>query len=217
MSRYELHVISNGKLAWKDLAAVAARIHPYVTAIHIREKTKPMDEIFIGIQDLLEKGVPARSLYINGFPWMADAAGLGGLHLPESSPQLLMIRESSQSVQRTGVSVHSMEEAVKRESEGADYVLYGHIFATKSKLGVPPRGLEQLRKVAGQVAIPVIAIGGITPEKVRPVLEAGAAGIAVMSGIWEAADPVETVKAYIRELQSVQPEEIRGERYEAYE
>lgn len=214
MSGNELHVISNGKLAWKDLAAIAAQIYPYVTAIHIREKTKPMDEIFIGIQYLLEQGVPAQSLCINGFPWMAAAAGLGGLHLPENSPPLSLIRESYQGVPRTGVSVHSAEEAVKREREGADYVLFGHIFATNSKAGLPPRGLEQLRRVADQVTIPVIAIGGMTPEKVRPVLEAGASGIAVMSGIWEAADPVQTVKAYIRELQL---EETRGERYEAYE
>lgn len=216
MSECELHVISSGKLAWKDMAAIAVQIHPYVTAIHIREKTKPMDEVFIGVQYLLEKGVPAQTLYVNGYPWMAAAAGLGGLHLPENSPPLLAIREScqSQSVQRTGVSVHSVEEALKREREGADYVLYGHIFATNSKLGVGPRGLEQLRNVAEQVTIPVIAIGGMTPARVKSVLAAGASGIAVMSGIWEAADPVETVKAYIRELQL---EETRGERYEAYE
>ncbi|MBP1966257.1 thiamine phosphate synthase [Paenibacillus aceris] len=214
MSGKELHVISNGKLAWKDLAEIANRIYPYVTAIHIREKTKPMDEIFLGVQYLLEQGVPAQSLCINGFPWMAAASGLGGLHLPESSPVLSIIRESYQGVHRTGVSVHSVEEAVKREREGADYVLFGHIFATNSKAGAPPRGLAQLRRVADQVTIPVIAIGGMTPEKVRSVLEAGASGIAVMSGIWEAADPVETVKAYIRELQL---EETRGVRYEAYE
>lgn len=214
MSDCELHVISSGKLGWKDMAAIAAQIHPYVTAIHIREKTRPMDEVYMGVQYLLEKGVPAQILCINGYPWMAAAAGLGGLHLPESSPQLLGIRESYHSVQRTGVSVHSVEEAVKREREGADYVLYGHIFATNSKLGVEPRGLEQLRKVAEQVTIPVIAIGGMTPARVKPVLAAGASGIAVMSGIWEAADPVEMVKAYIRELQL---EETRGERYEAYE
>lgn len=214
MSDCELHVISSGKLAWKDMAAIAAQIHPYVTAIHIREKTKPMDEVFMGVQYLVERGVPAQTLCINGYPWMAAAAGLGGLHLPESSPELPAIRESCQSVHRTGVSVHSVEEAVKREREGADYVLYGHVFATNSKFGVQPRGLEQLRMVAEQVTIPVIAIGGITPARVSSVLAAGASGIAVMSGIWEAADPVETVKAYIRELQL---EETRGERYEAYE
>ncbi|MCY9657654.1 DUF561 domain-containing protein [Paenibacillus chondroitinus] len=215
MSERELHVISNGKLAWKEMAAIAARIHPDVTAIHIREKNKPMDEVFMGVQYLLEQGVPAQALCINGYPWIATAAGLGGLHLPESSSQLLEIRNSYQSACRIGVSVHSTEEAVKREREGADYVLYGHIFATGSKLGVEPRGLEQLGNVARQVTIPVIAIGGITPARVRPVLAAGASGIAVMSGIWEADDPLEAVKAYIRELQ--QQEETRGERLEAYE
>jgi thiazole tautomerase (transcriptional regulator TenI) len=204
MSVYELHVISNDKLAWTELAAIAVKIHPYVTAIHIREKKKSMDEIFIGLQFLLETGIPAKSLYINGYPWIASSAILGGLQLPGSTPLLPTIREIYQSLQRAGVSVHSTEEAMQREQEGADYLMFGHIFATKSKLGAPPRGLEQLRNVAAQVAIPVIAIGGITPERVSPVLEAGASGIAVMSGIWEAADPVEAVKAYTYELQRME-------------
>lgn len=204
MSVYELHVISNGKLAWTELAAIAAKIHPYVTAIHIREKKKPMDEIFIGLQFLLETGIPAKSLYINGYPWIASSAMLGGLQLPGSTSLLPPIKEIYQCVQRTGVSIHNAEEAIQREQEGADYLMFGHIFATKSKLGAPPRGLEQLRNVAAQVAIPIIAIGGITPERVKPVLEAGASGIAVMSGIWEAADPLEAVKAYTYELQRME-------------
>lgn len=212
MFKHELHVISNGRLGWSELAAIAAEIHPYVTAIHIREKTRPMDEIFIGVQYLLEKGVPAQRLCINGFPWMASAAGLGTLHLPEASPPLPTIRASyGGGLKRAGVSVHSAVEAVKREHEGADYVLFGHVFATNSKMGLLPRGLEQLRELTAQVSIPVIAIGGMTLERVGAVLAAGASGIAVMSGIWEAADPVAAVKAYQQEMHQV---ETRGEKNE---
>jgi len=104
-------------------------------------------------------------------------------------------------VQRTGVSIHSAEEAKQREREGADYVMFGHIFATNSKVGIPSRGLDSLRDVAAQVSIPIIAIGGMRPERVSSVLEAGASGIAVMSGIWEAEDPLKAVKAYANELE----------------
>lgn len=201
MSGYELHVISNGKLSWTDLAAIAAQIHPHVTAIHIREKTKSLDEIFLGVQFMLETGIPAKSLYINGYPSIVTAAGLGGLQLQGSTPPLSTLREYRQGVQRTGVSIHSAEEAKQRELEGADYVMFGHIFATNSKVGVPPRGLEPLRDVAAQVSIPIIAIGGMRPERVSSVLEAGASGIAVMSGIWEAEDPLAAVKAYANELE----------------
>lgn len=204
MSAYELHVISSGKQSWSELAAVSAKIHPYVTAIHIREKAKPMDEIFIGLQFLLEKGIPAKSLYINGYPWIASAAKVGGLQLQGSSPPLPTIGDICQGLMRTGVSIHSAEEGIRREQEGADYVMFGHIFATKSKMGAPPRGLEQLRNVAAQIEIPIIAIGGMTPQRVRPVLEAGASGIAVMSGIWDADDPLKAVQAYTCELQQVE-------------
>ncbi|MEC0230488.1 DUF561 domain-containing protein [Paenibacillus alba] len=204
MPKYELHVISNGKLGWTELAAVAAKIHPYVTAIHIREKTKSMDENYIGLQFLLDKGIPASRLYVNGHPWMAAAEKLGGLQLPGHTIPLPNMRSLCDGIHRIGISVHSAEEAVRREQEGADYVLFGHIYETKSKLGVMPRGLEELRLVADEVTLPIIAIGGITPERVSSVLEAGASGIAVMSGIWEAVDPVEAVRAYLNELKQTE-------------
>ncbi|GGI46749.1 thiamine phosphate synthase [Paenibacillus marchantiophytorum] len=201
MPEHELHVISNGKLAWAELAAIAAEIHPYVTAIHIREKTRSMDENYIGLQFLLDKGIPANRIYMNGFPWIAAAEKLGGLHLPGRSPALPTIKNSCEGVQRIGLSIHSKEEAQLREEEGADYLLYGHIFETRSKEGAEPRKLHQLQNVAGCVSIPVIAIGGITPGRVQSVLDAGASGVAVMSGIWEAADPVAAVLAYKRGLE----------------
>ncbi|OPH59790.1 hypothetical protein BC351_20120 [Paenibacillus ferrarius] len=204
MPKYELHVISNGKLGWTELAAAAAKIHPYVTAIHIREKTKSMDENYIGLQFLLDKGIPANRLYVNGYPWIAAAEKLGGLQLPGHTMPLPKIKGLYSGVRRIGISVHSAEEAILREQEGADYVLFGHIYETKSKLGVMPRGLEELRHVADGVTLPIIAIGGITPERVSSVLEAGASGIAVMSGIWEAVDPVEAVQAYVNQLKQTE-------------
>ena len=89
MSEKELHVISDGKHHGQRWRQIAAQIHPYVTAIHIREKTKSLDEIFIGVQYLLEQGIPAKSLYINGFPSIALALQTGGLQLPGTTPSLI--------------------------------------------------------------------------------------------------------------------------------
>lgn len=204
MPEKELHVISNGKLSWSEMAKIAAQIYPFVTAIHIREKTKSLDEVFIGVQYLVEQGIPAKKLYVNGFPSIALALQIGGLQLPGSTPSLVIQDELCQGIQRIGVSVHQADEAKLREKEGANYVMFGHIFATNSKQGVPPRGLDQLRQLINNVNIPVIAIGGMTPARVRSVLDAGASGIAVMSGIWEAADPLGAVLAYQDELRQIE-------------
>ncbi|NEW06908.1 thiazole tautomerase TenI [Paenibacillus sp. SYP-B3998] len=200
MARYELHAISTGKQDWETLTAIAGRIDPYVTAIHLREKSKPLKEIMKGLQMLLEAGISSKRIYINGYPAIAKTSLLGGVHLQGTTPSLSEMKELGLDAARIGVSVHSMEEAWQREQEGADYIMFGHIFTTDSKKDVPPRGLEQLSELTAKVNIPVIAIGGMTPQRVHSVLEAGASGVAVMSGIWEAKDPLKAVKAYANEL-----------------
>ena len=78
-----------------------------------------------------------------------------------------------------GVSCHSLGEAMAAESGGADYVVLGPVFETPSKLGYgPPLGLEKLRDLTSRLRIPVLALGGITVERIRPCLDAGASGIA---------------------------------------
>lgn len=88
-----------------------------------------------------------------------------------------------------GVSIHSLEEAVLAEKQGATYLLAGHVFDTQCKEGLAGRGIPFIKDIKEQVEIPVIALGGITPEKAVEVLKAGANGIAVMSSIMMADDP----------------------------
>jgi thiamine-phosphate pyrophosphorylase len=90
-----------------------------------------------------------------------------------------------------GVSCHSLAEALAAQADGADYLLLGPIFATPSKLQYgPPLGLAKLREVTSQVSIPVFALGGITPDRVAPCRESGAAGIAGIR-IFQDCDSVE--------------------------
>lgn len=101
------------------------------------------------------------------------------LHLP-----LDALREQpylSKEFRTLGVSVHSSEEAAEAEQLGASYVIAGHIFETDCKKGVPPRGLDFLQNVAYSVNIPVLAIGGITKEKLPYLYAKGASGVCVMS------------------------------------
>ncbi|MCL2195283.1 MAG: thiamine phosphate synthase [Oscillospiraceae bacterium] len=96
------------------------------------------------------------------------------VHMPFS-------RAESSIAQPFSVSVHSVEEAVAAQSLGAALVIAGHIFATQSKAGLPPRGLDFLRAVCESVTIPVFAIGGVTEANARDCVAAGAAGVCRMS------------------------------------
>ena len=87
-----------------------------------------------------------------------------------------------------GASVHSPEEAVLAEKLGASWLIAGHIFATACKPDLPPRGLDFLRNVCSSVSIPVYAIGGITPERLPAITQAGAAGCCVMSQMMQCPD-----------------------------
>jgi thiamine-phosphate pyrophosphorylase len=113
----------------------------------------------------------------------ADGVQLGGPSLPATVARELVGALS------IGVSVHSIESAVRVEAEGADWITFGHVFPTSSHPNVTPRGVAALAQAAQAVHIPVIAIGGIGTCHVGPVIQAGAAGIAVMSAILDAPDP----------------------------
>ena len=78
--------------------------------------------------------------------------------------------------------------------EGADYIGFGPLFATPTKPGRPAIGLEDIREVHRRVSIPIFCIGGIKPENLDLVLEAGAQRVVIVSGLLQAADLVKTCR-----------------------
>ncbi len=112
---------------------------------------------------------------------IAMAVGAHGVHLGVQSVPPEAVRRHVERGFLLGASCHSLEEALRAEAGGADYILLGPIFDTPSKRPYgPPLGLDKLTEVAGRVAIPVLALGGITVERIRPCLDAGATGIAAI-------------------------------------
>lgn len=203
-----LHVITDGKTPLDEVCAHVASIRHGVDYVHLREKHRPAGEQWDWALRLVDAlGGPTR-LIVNDRVDVAAALGAFGAHLPARGLPPAAARRALRPGQVVGVSVHSAEEAAAAEAQGADYVLFGHVFATGSKPGLPPRGLEALRDVVRRVAIPVIAIGGITPENVAAVLETGCAGVAVMSAVWSAARPAEAVNA-LREAMAASPVQPR--------
>lgn len=122
-------------------------------------------------------------LILHSFPEAAPPLGLREVHLP-----LPLFKHQKPENLVCSTSVHSVEEGVLAEQLGASFVIAGHIFPTDCKKGVPARGLPFLQSVCAAVSLPVFAIGGITPQVVTAVLEAGAAGVCVMSGLMTCAD-----------------------------
>jgi len=76
--------------------------------------------------------------------------------------------------------VHSLQSAVEAEHDGADFVIFGPVWSSESHAGTPPRGLDALAAVANAVRIPVLAIGGVTEDRIAECDAAGAAGYAAI-------------------------------------
>jgi thiamine-phosphate diphosphorylase len=98
-----------------------------------------------------------------------------------------------------GCSVHSASEAAAGFDAGADLAVLGSVYSTASHPDQAPLGLGSVREAAA-TGRPIVAIGGITPERVSEVIEAGAWGVAVLSGIWQARDPAVQLARYVEAI-----------------
>jgi thiamine-phosphate pyrophosphorylase len=173
----------NGEL----LPAIQAAISGGVDWIQIREK----DLSTRALLDLARKAVSFAAgkntkILINDRLDVAHACGAAGVHLGgESAPVADVVHwcragNAPQGFQ-VGASCHSLQEAVAAEQEGADYLLFGPVFETPSKLAYgPPQGLDRLAEICLKIRIPVLAIGGIGRENSRDCMNRGAAGIAAI-------------------------------------
>ena len=139
----------------------------------------------------------AARLFINSDVDVAREVGADGIHLPHN---LVILPEDAPGLS-IGVSVHRLAEAIEAERDGAEFVVFGPVYDTPSKRAFgPPQGLGPLATVARSVRIPVLAIGGITPERVPEVRSAGAGGVAVISAILSADSPADATKRFLEEL-----------------
>ena len=136
---------------------------------------------------------------------IALATHAGGVHLGEKSLPPEEAQRLVKSLHREndfliGVSCHSLEAAQAAERGDADYLFFGPVFATPSKASYgAPQGLDRLAEVCRAVAVPVLAIGGITLESAADCLSAGAAGLAAIRLFQDAPDLAAAVRA-LREL-----------------
>jgi thiamine-phosphate pyrophosphorylase len=140
------------------------------------------------------------ALIINDELDLAVAVGADGLHLGQEDLPLPVARRWLGAGRVIGISTHTLEEARRAIDEGADYLAVGPIFATAIKATRTPVGLDAIRRVRAMTGIPLVAIGGITPDTVGEVIRAGAVGAAVISAVCGATDVSAVVAAFHRSI-----------------
>ncbi|MFH1754217.1 MAG: thiamine phosphate synthase [Candidatus Latescibacterota bacterium] len=182
-------------------SAVAEACAAGVRAVQLREKNLPGRELYEEARAL--RCVTAQAgarLFINDRADIALAADADGIHCPENGLPIGTARALYRKG-LIGVSVHSLERAVDARMRGADFVLFGPVFATPSKMHYGrPQGLDALAAVARDAGIPVFAVGGITEDRVSHCMERGAAGVAVISAIMSAGSITKAVKEFEKSL-----------------
>ena len=138
-------------------------------------------------------GVP---LIINDDVRLARSVGAAGVHLGEDDGDIAAARALLGEQAIVGASCYDQLPLAQRAvSAGANYVAFGAFFPTRSKTGTRQASVDVL-SAAAALGVPRVAIGGITPDNGRSLVEAGADLIAVISGVYDAADPVAAVHAY---------------------
>ncbi len=110
---------------------------------------------------------------------IALASGAAGVNLPERDIGVEDAR-ALLGPRLVGRSVHSLERAIQAERQGADFVIFGPVWSSRSHPDSKPAGLEALAEVARALRIPVLAIGGVTQERIAECHQAGAAGFAAI-------------------------------------
>ena len=130
---------------------------------------------------------------------VALAAGADGVHVGQDDLPAAEVRRLAGPGLLLGVSCATPEEATRAERDGADYLGVGSVFPTGSKADAgEPIGLPGLQRVVVATRLPVVAIGGITAENAASVMAVGAAGIAVVSALMGASDPLAAARTLMR-------------------
>jgi thiamine-phosphate pyrophosphorylase len=187
------------------LEKIAQAARAGVPWIQIREKDLSGRALAEWVGDALGRVTAGCRILVNDRLDVACALGAGGVHLGEGSLSVAdarrLLRGRSQAKDfLVGASTHSLEAAFSAEKAGADYVIFGPVYATPSKAPYgPAQGIERLTEVCRTVSLPVLAIGGITVENARACLEAGAAGIAAIRMFQDAQDLAAVARALCRD------------------
>jgi thiamine-phosphate pyrophosphorylase len=177
--------LTSSLLAISDRASLAIPLADWLRALGaagigaVQLREKDLDDRDLYDLARLARTVlpPPTRLLVNGRLDVALAAGADGVHLPADGVPVRALRARFGREVLIGRSTHTLEEVERARDEGADYVTFGPVFATPGK--GPPVGLEALARAA-TAGVPVLALGGVTLERLEDLAAAGAAGVAAI-------------------------------------
>jgi len=168
--------------------AVALAVYGGVTLVQVRDKLLSGRELLALAQRIIERVEGRARIVVNQRVDIAYASAADGVHLPSNGIAPAAAREMLGNSAIIGQSIHVVADIKRCAGSPIDYFELGTIFESRTHPGGPTQGLEPLR-AAARTSTPIIAIGGISAETAGAVLEAGAAGVAVISAILGDSDP----------------------------
>jgi thiamine-phosphate pyrophosphorylase len=185
---FRLYLITDRKLVTRHASLVTGvrnALKGGVKAVQLREKdldTRPLLALAYKMRKLTEEH--KAKLFINDRFDIALAVGADGVHMTQTSIPVSRVRETVGKRLLIGASIHSLKEAKEAERGGADFITFGPVFKTPSKLKYgKPLGIDALKQAGRKINIPVFAIGGINTNRIKNIKESGVHGIAMIRNI----------------------------------
>lgn len=203
---YSLYLVTNStdKRNQEFLNIVEDSLKGGVSVVQVREKELdliPFYEKAKAVKEITDKfDVP---LIINDRLSIAIALGADGAHVGQDDIDGAVARDILGPDRILGISASTVEEAVKAEEDGADYIGCGAVFPTSTKDDADSVNIEEFKKIKKAVSIPVVAIGGIKENNVKELKGSNADGIAVVSAIMDSDNPEKTSENLLNEFKNL--------------
>ena len=208
-ARLRLIVVTDRRLARpREIPqVVAAALRAGAPAVQLREKNlAPRDTLPLARRLRSDTEAAGALFFVNDRLDLALAIRADGVHLGPDDLPVAAARQIAPPGFLIGYSANEPDVARAAVADGADYIGCGAVFPTGTKRDAGRAvGLKRLATVAASVAVPVVAIGGITTEGAGGVLRTGAAGCAVVTAVMAASDPGRAVRTFLQAAAATTP------------
>ena len=170
--------------------------------VQVRHKSATSRMLINEVETVLRNAPSNARVIVNDRADVARLVNAGGVHLGQDDLPASLARMVLSEEQVVGLSTHDLQQAIEAEQAAVDYVAAGPVFPTTTKENASPAlGLERLREICSSIRKPVVAIGGITLESAREVLDCGAASVAVIGDLLRQGNVADRTRVWVRRLE----------------